>query len=122
MSRSLSINLYLRPCSIAVYEKIYLYRFCLFRPFSGLQIWSINYALHFGSVKIHKIIYIGVYLVLTYIEKVFSIVFYFLSYFYWSVYSTNFFWHAEKLRQVLYLRVASIVIYGKFNCNFPVLF
>ena len=85
MSRSLSINLYLRPCSIAIYEKIYLYRFCLFRPFSRLQIWSINYALHFGSVMIHKIIYIGVYLVLTYIEKVFSIVFYFLSYFCWSV-------------------------------------
>ena len=55
MSRSLSINFYLRSCSIAIYGKFYLYRLCLFRTFSGLQIWSINYALHFGSAKIHKI-------------------------------------------------------------------
>ena len=61
MSRSLSINLYLRPCSIAIYGKFYLYRLCLFRRF----FWSINCELHFGSVKVHKIVYIGVYLVLT---------------------------------------------------------
>ena len=96
-------HLYLRPCSIAIYGMFYLYFLRLFRPFSGLQIWSINYALHFGSVKIHKIVYIGVYLVLTYIEKVFSTVCYFLSYFYWSVNeSRHFFWHAQKLSQGFY--------------------
>ena len=39
-----------------------------------------------------------------------------------SVNSTIFFWHAQKLRQGVYLRDFSIVIYGKFNSNFPVLF
>ena len=39
-----------------------------------------------------------------------------------SVNSTIFFWHAQKLRQGVYFRDFSIVIYGKFNCNFPVLF
>ena len=41
--------------------------FVLFQTFSGLkivQILAINYGLHGGSVKIHNIVYIGVYLVL----------------------------------------------------------
>ena len=52
-----SINIFLRPCSIAIYGKFYLYCLYHFRLFSSLQIvkvWSINYALHFGSVRIHK--------------------------------------------------------------------
>ena len=39
-----------------------------------------------------------------------------------SVNSTIFFWHAQKLRQGVYLRDFSFVIYGKFNSNFPALF
>ena len=39
-----------------------------------------------------------------------------------SVNSTIFFWHAQKLRQGVYLRDFSIVIYRKFSSNFPVLF
>ena len=56
MSRNVSINLYLRPCSIAIYGKFYLYCLHYLRLF-----WSVNcetlsvyYVLHFGSVKIHK--------------------------------------------------------------------
>ena len=55
MSRNLSI--YLRPFCIAIYGKFCLYCLYLFRLFCGLyivQIWSINYALHFGSVRRHK--------------------------------------------------------------------
>ena len=37
MSRSLSINLYLRPCSIAIYGKFYLYCLYHLRLF-----WSVN--------------------------------------------------------------------------------
>ena len=74
MSRSLSINIYLRPFSIAIYGKFDWYCLYLSRPFSGLQIvqiWSVNYALQFPSVKITNIVYIGVYLVLAYIERSF---------------------------------------------------
>ena len=51
------INIFLRPCSIVIYGKLYL--FCLYhlRLFSDLhivKIWYVNYALHFGSVKINK--------------------------------------------------------------------
>ena len=49
ISRNVSINLYLRPCSIDIYAKFYLY--CLYH----LKLfWSVNYVLHFGSVKIHR--------------------------------------------------------------------
>ena len=68
MSRNVSINLYLRPCSIAIYGKFYLYCLYHLRLFSGLQIvkiLSVIYVLHFGSVKIHK------------------------YYLYWSVFSTD---------------------------------
>ena len=70
-------------------------------------------------------VYIGVYLVLAYIERSFSTV----CYFCWSVNCIsrvskfhNFFWHAWKLRQGLYLRAFNTVIYGKLNSNFLVLF
>ena len=49
-----------------------------------------------------NIVYIGRYLVLTYIERFISTVCCFFSYISWSV--DNFFWHAGKLRQDLYLR------------------
>ena len=71
MSRNVSINLYLRPCSIAIYGKFYLYCLYHLRLFSGLQIvtiLSVYYVSQFRSVKIHKhclyLVYL-VYLVLT---------------------------------------------------------
>ena len=82
MSRSFGINLYLEPFSIAIYGIFYLY--CLFRPFYGLwivHIWFLNYLLHFETVK-RKTVYIGVYLVLTYTERLCSTVWYLLS---WQV-------------------------------------
>ena len=69
ISSNVRNNLYLRPCNIAIYGKFYLY--CLFTIstmfvlFSGLQIvkiQSINYALYFGSVKIHKCLYWSVFM------------------------------------------------------------
>ena len=75
-----------------------------------------------------NVVYIGVYLVLTYKKRVFSTVYYSLSYFIghqitWveSVNSIVFYWHAQRLRQGVYLSDFSIVIYGKFNSNFAVL-
>ena len=38
MSRNVSINLYLKFCSIAIYGKFYLYCLCHLRDFSGLWI------------------------------------------------------------------------------------
>ena len=88
MSRSLTINLYLRPCSLAIYGNFYLYCLYIFRLFSSLQIvqiWSkiMHYILEVS--KYTNIIYIRVYLVLPYIERLFSSVCYFLSYFCWLV-------------------------------------
>ena len=131
MSRSWSTNLFSRPGSVAIYGKFYLCCLYHFRLFSGLwiiQIWCINYALRFLEVlRYTNIVYIGVYLVLTNIEILFSTVSYFLSYFCWSVSCLGwdskfhkFFWHAQELRQGLYFRAFSIIIYGKFNSNFPV--
>ena len=57
MSRSFSINLYLRLFSIAIYGKFDSYYLLLFKLFPGLLIAqrrSINYVLYFGSVKVHK--------------------------------------------------------------------
>ena len=79
MARNLTINFYLRPYNIAIYRRFYLYSSYLFRFF---QMWYINYVLYFGSVKMHKKnFYIGVYLVLTYIERLFPTDYYFLNYF-----------------------------------------
>ena len=80
MSRNVSINLYLRPCSIAVYRKFHLYCLYHLRFF-----WSVNYVLHFASVKVHKhCLYWNV--CSTDINgKLFSTVCYFLSHFCWSV-------------------------------------
>ena len=93
---------------------------CTTSDFSGLwivKIWSINYVLHFESVKIDK------------------------HCSYWRLFSTDIntkiffdcllvfklFWLVSKfhnflrqLRQGVYLRVSSIAICGKFNSNFPV--
>ena len=57
MPSNVSIRLYLRPCGIAIYAKFYLHCLNHLRLFSGLKIvkiLSINYVIHFGSVKIHK--------------------------------------------------------------------
>ena len=129
MSRSLSINFYLRPCSIVIYGKFHLYHLNLFRNFSGLsivQIWYMNYGFHFGSVKIHKhFLYWSVFS--THIQRkiffnsllIFKL-FLLVSNWVESVNSTNVFWHAQKLRQGLYSRAVSIfiVIHGKFIPNF----
>ena len=77
-----------------------------------MQILSINYYILKMS-KYANIVYIGKYLVLTYIERFFSTVCWFLSYISWSVNCINwvsklnniFFWHVRKLNQDLYLRV-----------------
>ena len=99
---------------------------------SGLQI--IHYILKVSGNT--NIVYIGKYLVLTYIDRFFSTgccflnyICCFLNYICWSVNCMswvskffNFFWHAQILRPDLYLRALSNVIYGKFNSNFLVLF
>ena len=75
-----------------------------------MQIWSINYYILKMS-RYTNIVYIGRYLVLTYIERFFSTVCCFFSYICWSVNCmswvskfSNFFWHIRKLRQDLYSR------------------
>ena len=94
-----------------------------------MQIWSIIYSLHFENVKIHKhCLYWKVFSTNIY-RKIFSTVCCFFSYISWLVNcmswvskSNNFFWHARKLRQNLYLRVLSIVLYGKFISKSLILF
>ena len=54
-----------------------------------------------------KIVYVGLNLVLTSIERLFSTVFNCLL---------------QKLMKSVHLTAFSIAIYGKFNSNFPVLF
>ena len=66
MSSYASLNLYLRPCTISIKSSICTV--CTMSELSGLwivNIWSLNYALHFGSVNID------------------------LNYLYWSVFSTD---------------------------------
>ena len=131
MSRSLSTNLWLKPGSISIYGKFYLC--CTTLDF----FWSVNcanmvYKLCITFLKcqcqdtknIFVFFFIGVYLVLTWMERFFSTACYFLSYYCWSVNCMsrvnkfhNFFWHAEKLRPGVYLRAFSNVIYGKFSSN-----
>ena len=67
MSRNVSINLYLRPCSIAIYEKFYLYCLYHLRLFWSVNcktgLWIMYYILEVS--KYTTIVYIGIYLVLT---------------------------------------------------------
>ena len=56
-----------------------IYTIITFQTFSGLQIvqiWSMNYALHYNleESRYENIVDIGVHLILTYIERLFSIV------------------------------------------------
>ena len=56
-----------------------IYTIITFQIFSGLQIvqiWSMNYALHYilEESRYENIVDIGVHLILTYIERLFSIV------------------------------------------------
>ena len=56
MPRNVSINLYLRPCRIAIYGKFYLYYLYHLRLFWSVTCENVvcNYVLHFGSVTIHR--------------------------------------------------------------------
>ena len=92
---------------------------------SGLQI--IHYILE--VLRYTNIVYIGRYLVLTYIVRFFSTVCYFFGYICWSVNCMswvskfhNFFWYAQKLRQDLHLMALINALYGKLISNSPVLF
>ena len=56
-----------------------IYTIITFQTFSGLQIvqiWSMNYALHYilEESRYENIVDVGVHLILTYIERLFSIV------------------------------------------------
>ena len=56
-----------------------IYTIITFQTFSGLQIvqiWSMNYALHYilEESRYENTVDIGVHLILTYIERLFSIV------------------------------------------------
>ena len=76
-----------------------------------MQIWSINYYILKMS-RYTYIVYIGKYLVLTYIERFISTVCCFFTYICWSInciswvskFNIFFFWHVRKLRQDLHLR------------------
>ena len=91
-----------------------------------MQILSINYLLNFGSVKIHKHCYIGKYLVLAYTERLSSTVCCFFSYIFWSancmswIKKFHLFWHAQKLRQDLYLR--ALIVHFQLSSNFLTFF
>ena len=77
ISRSLSIDLYLIPGSIAICGKFYSYCFYLLRILSGLQIVHIIVQIMHFILKVSrytKIAYIGVYLALICIERLFSTV------------------------------------------------
>ena len=85
----------------------YSFEFFLLVCKSGLQI--VHYILRMSRYT--NIVYIGRYLVLTYIKRFISTVCCFFSYICWSVNClspvskfNNFFWHAGKLRQDLYMR------------------
>ena len=100
--------------------------------FSGLwiaKISSVNYVLHFGRANIHKhCLYWSVFSTDINGKIIFNCLLLFKPFLLvktiWveSVNSTIFFWHAQKLREGVYLRDFSIVICGKLNSNFPVLF
>ena len=131
-SRNLSINLYLRLCCVAVYKSsictvCVISDFFLVCKLCKFGFLITNYILE--KSRYTNNVYIEVYLVLTQIKRLFSTVCYLLSYFFCSVNHMswvskfhNFFWHAQKLGQGVYLKAFSIVIYGKFISNFSVPF
>ena len=72
-----------------------------------MQMWSVNYPLYFGNVKM-QIVYIGMYLVMTYTEGLISTVWYTFQLIFGSVNCIswvsklhNSFWPTRKLRQGL---------------------
>ena len=88
MSRNLSINSYVGPCAIAIYGKFYLCCFTISDFFLACKLHRsdlqrMHYVLEVSRYT--NIFYIGVYWVLTWIERLVSTVCYFLSYFFWSV-------------------------------------
>ena len=117
----------MRPCSIVIYRKFYLCCFYHFRLFSGfLNCTNLvyNLCITFWKSKINKpCLYCSIFTT-DINRKIILNCLYYLSYYCWSVtYISrvskfhNFFWHAQKLGQGLYLRAFIIVIYGKFISN-----
>ena len=94
-----------------------------------MQIWSIIYSLHFENVKIRNIVYIGRYLVLTFIERFISTVCCFFSYIYWSVNCmsrvsifNSFFLTCTDTEARFIFEGFTIVLYGKFISDSLILF
>ena len=70
MSRSLRINLCLKHFGIAIYENFDWYCFYLFRLFFVCKLYKTGLKIMYCILEISRytnIVYIGVYLVLTYI-------------------------------------------------------
>ena len=88
MSRSLSIDLYLRHFSITIYGKFNLYCLFLFKLFMVFKLYNSGlYIMHYilEVLRYTNIAYIGMCLVLTYAKRIYKTVCYFLSYFCWSI-------------------------------------
>ena len=84
---------------------------------------SVNYTSHFGSVKVHRrCLYWNVFS--TDINRKF--IFNFLNYFYKSVNSTVFFWHAQKMRQGVtfedFWHCHLLIVQFQFSSTFITLF
>ena len=93
-----------------------------------MQIWSINYYILKMS-RYTNIVYIGRYLVLTYIERFISTVCCFFSYICWSVNCmswvskfNNFFLTCRETEARFIFEGFNIVLYGKFISDSPILF
>ena len=93
-----------------------------------MQIWSMNYYILKMS-RYTNIVYIGRYLVLTYIEIFISTVCCFFSHICWSVNCmswvskfNNFFLTCTETEARFIFEGFNIVLYGKFISNSPVLF
>ena len=93
-----------------------------------MQIWSMNYYILKMS-RYTNIVYIGRYLVLTYIERFSSTVCCFFSYIYWSAnYMSwvskfnNFFLTCTETETRFIFEGFNIVPYGKFISDSPILF
>ena len=94
-----------------------------------MQIWSIIYSLHFEMSRYTNIVYIGRYLVLTYIERFISTVCCFFSYICWSVNCmswvskfNNFFLTCTETEARFIFEGFNIVLYGKFIYDSRILF
>ena len=93
-----------------------------------LQIWSVNYALHFGGAKIHKnclywsVFSTDVYRKIAFNRLLLFKLFMLVSKLYESVNSKFSFLTCLETEARFIFEGFSIIIYGKFNSNFQVLF